>query len=138
MSGPLSQAVSETGASPAANLSALVLPFPPAILAGNERGNQKWLKIAATKEWRTLARLQAAPYCRSLDLGAGDIAVSVRFVPADRRGDRVNFPNRMKPIFDGIADALGVNDSRFVPAYTFAAPEKPGRIEITIAQGEKQ
>jgi crossover junction endodeoxyribonuclease RusA len=42
----------------------------------------------------------------------------------------------MKPVFDGIADALGVNDKRFVPAYTFAPAEKPGRIEITI--GEKQ
>jgi len=58
--------------------------------------------------------------------------VRVRFIPTNRRGDRVNFPNRCKPIFDGIADALKVNDSRFVPAFEFAEPCKPGRVEITI------
>jgi len=46
----------------------------------------------------------------------------------------VNFPNRCKPIFDGIADALGVNDSRFVPHYHFCDPTKPGRIEIRIGK----
>jgi crossover junction endodeoxyribonuclease RusA len=57
--------------------------------------------------------------------------VRVRFVPPSRRGDRVNFPNRCKPIFDGLADAMRVNDSRFVPAFEFAE-EVPGRIEIVI------
>jgi crossover junction endodeoxyribonuclease RusA len=113
---------------------ALVLPFPPSSLSGHANGNSYHAKAGVTKRWRETTRVAAAAYCRGLDLGDGDILVSVRFVPADRRGDRVNFPNRMKPIFDGIADALGVNDSRFVPAYTFAAPEKPGRIEITIAK----
>lgn len=66
----------------------------------------------------------------------GDIIVRVRFVAPDRRGDRVNFPNRMKPYFDGIAEALRVNDSRFIPAFEFAAPEKPGRVEVTIGGAE--
>jgi hypothetical protein len=34
----------------------------------------------------------------------------MRFFPPDQRSDRTNFPNGMKPIFDGIADALKVND----------------------------
>ncbi len=64
--------------------------------------------------------------------GLGDIPVRVRFVPPDRRSDRVNFANRMKPYFDGIADALGVNDVRFLPSYEFAEPEKPGRVEVVL------
>ena len=112
----------------------IVLPFPPASLAGHAGFKGGYAKAHATKQWRQTACIAAKPHVGTLDVGEGDILVSVRFVPADRRGDRVNFPNRMKPIFDGIADALGVNDSRFVPAYTFAAPEKPGRIEITIAK----
>jgi crossover junction endodeoxyribonuclease RusA len=116
----------------------IVLPFPPATLSGHANGNGRWRKIAVTKQWREAACMAVKPYADALPLGEGDITVAVTFIPPDRRGDRVNFPNRMKPVFDGIADALGVNDSRFVPAYTFAAPEKPGRIEITIAQGEKQ
>ena len=62
----------------------------------------------------------------------GDIVVTIRFVPPDRRGDRTNYPNRCKPIFDGLADAMKVNDRRFLPAYQFAEPEKPGRLEIVI------
>lgn len=62
----------------------------------------------------------------------GDIPIKVRFVPPDNRGDRTNFPNRIKPVFDGIADALKVNDRRFLPSFEFAVPEKPGRLEIVI------
>lgn len=36
---------------------------------------------------------------------------------------------------NGIADALGVNDKRFLPSMSFAAPEKPGRLVITIELG---
>jgi crossover junction endodeoxyribonuclease RusA len=53
--------------------------------------------------------------------------------PPNRRGDRVNFPNRMKPYFDGIADALNINDSRFLPSYHFAEPVKDGRVVVTLA-----
>ena len=52
----------------------------------------------------------------------GDIRISVTFYPPDRRGDRLNYPIRMKAYWDGIADALGVNDRRFLPVYHFAEP----------------
>lgn len=108
----------------------IVLPFPPSSLSGHAKGHwrSKSGPTAKHREWArhaTLAAKAAAP-------AAGDIAIRVRFVPPDRRGDRVNFPNRMKPYFDGIADALGVNDSRFLPSYEFADPEKPGRVEVSI------
>lgn len=106
------------------------MPFPPSSLSGHAKGN--WYgKATPTAKWRAWAHA-AALAAKVSAPDKGDILVRVRFVPPDRRGDRVNFPNRMKPIFDGIADALRVNDSRFVPAYEFAEPEKPGRIEIEI------
>ena len=115
------------------------LPFPPASLSGHAKGNWHG-KSGVTKKWRadacTVAREvgfssfpDAKPYTDE-----GDIIVHVTFIPPNKRGDRVNFPNRMKPIFDGLADALGVNDSRFVPRYYYRQPEKPGRIEIRIGQ----
>jgi len=108
----------------------ITLPFPPSSLSGHAKGNWHG-KSAVTKKhraWAFAATLEAKPVAPA----TGDIIVRVLFVPADRRGDRVNFPNRMKPYFDGIADALRVNDSRFLPVFEFAEPEKPGRIEVTI------
>lgn len=108
----------------------IVLPFPSSILAGHaEQG--RWEKARAVKEHRAKARElteTAAPTVPA----EGDIRIHIRFVPANRRGDRVNFPNRMKPYIDGIADALGVNDSRFLPSYEFCAPEAPGRVEVEL------
>lgn len=107
------------------------LPFPASILAGHAKGNGNWAKIKATKEhreWAWKATLAAAPAVPD----EGDIRIHVRFIPANKRGDRVNFPNRLKPYFDGVADALGVNDSRFLPSYEFCAPEKLDRVIIEV------
>lgn len=114
----------------------IVLPFPPATLSGHAKGKAFWGKHTVTQEWREdacktamAASLPAFPDGKAYE---DDILVRVAFYPPNRRGDRVNFPNRMKPIFDGLADALGVNDARFVPAFEFHPPQKPGRVEITI------
>ena len=106
------------------------LPFPPSTLSGHAKGHwrAKSGPTAKYREWAKLATKAAAPSVPT----TGDIRIHVRFVPPDRRGDRTNYPNRMKPYFDGIADALGVNDARFLPSYEFCAPEKPGRVEVVI------
>lgn len=104
------------------------LPFPPAALSGHNTGhwNEKAKTIAQYREWARIATLAAKP-----DIPAtGDIVVSMLFIPPDNRGDRVNFPIRAKPIFDGIADALKVNDSRFLPRFLFGKPEKRSRVEV--------
>lgn len=110
----------------------IVVPFPPSSLSGHAKGNSRWRKIADTKRYRACAKAAALEAKAVAPEGKGDITIRVRFVPPDRRGDRINFPNRMKPIFDGIADALGVNDSRFLPLFEYAEPEKPGRVEIEV------
>lgn len=108
----------------------IVLPFPPSTLSGHH--NVHWRKLQPVKkqhrEWARLATLAAKP----LVADEGDIRIVITFVPPDRRGDRANYPNRMKPYIDGIADALGVNDRRFCPTYVFAEPEKPGRVEVML------
>jgi hypothetical protein len=108
----------------------ITLPFPPASLSGHAKGHwrSKSGPTAKHREWARLATLSAAPSVPE----AGDILVTMRFVPPDRRGDRTNFANRMKPYLDGIADALGVNDARFLPRYEFAEPEKPGRVDVSV------
>lgn len=107
------------------------LPFPPSSLSGHAGGHWR-PKADVTKKWRSWAFAAALAAKLPAPAAVGDIPVTVRFIPANRRGDRLNFGNRMKPIFDGIAQALGVNDSRFVPTYVYCEPEKPGRIEISL------
>lgn len=111
----------------------IVLPFPPASLSGHAKGHWR-TKAAVTKKHRAWAH-DATLAARPAVPATGDIAVHVRFVPPDRRSDRTNYSNRLKPYFDGIADALKVNDRRFVPTFEYAEPEKPGHVVVTIATG---
>lgn len=106
------------------------LPFPPSSLSGHNNG--AWYtkaKIVAThRAWAfhatREAKIKVAP--------EGDIVIKFRFVPPNDRSDRTNFANRLKPYIDGIAEALGINDKRFLPSYEFADPEKPGRVEVFL------
>jgi crossover junction endodeoxyribonuclease RusA len=108
------------------------LPFPPATLSGHNKGH--WhAKSGIVAKHRKLAA-DAALAVKPMVHTEGDIRVSVTFYPPNKRGDRVNFPNRMKPYWDGIADALKVNDSRFLPAYHFAEPVANARVVITIGE----
>lgn len=114
-------------------MSKITLPWPPSSLSGHANGHwrSKSTPTAKHREWARSATLAAAPWIAA----AGDIRIHVRFVPPNRRGDRTNFPNRMKPYFDGIADALKVNDARFLPSYEFAEPKAPGCIQVTLGAG---
>ncbi len=106
------------------------LPFPPASLSGHNSGGwrSKSAIVAKHREWARLATLAADPVIPT----EGDISIGIAFYPPNQRGDRTNFANRMKPYLDGIADALGVNDKRFLPAYHFAEPVPNGKVIITF------
>lgn len=106
------------------------LPFPPASLSGHNKGHwhAKSGIVAKHREWAKNATLAA----KAVAPAEGDIRVVMTFYPPDKRGDRLNFPNRAKAYWDGIADALKVNDSRFVPAYYFGEPTKHGRVVVEI------
>lgn len=106
------------------------IPFPPASLSGHAKGHwrAKSGPTAKHREWARLATLAAGATAPS----EGDIRIHFRFVPPDRRGDRTNYPNRLKSSIDGIADALGVNDRRFNPSFEYAEPMKPGVVHVTV------
>lgn len=113
------------------------LPFPPSSLSGHNNG--QWRGKSGTirkhREWAKAATQEVFGTGGWADSGKGDIAVTVRFIPPDRRGDRFNYPNRMKPYIDGIADALKVNDKRFDPCFIYCEPAKPGCVEVFIHSG---
>lgn len=112
-------------------MSALIeLPFPPASLSGHAKG--KWWNtssvVAKYRHWAKQATLAAKPVVPA----EGDIRISFTFYPPNNRGDRLNFANRIKPYADGIADALEINDKRFLPAYHFAEPCKVGKVVVAL------
>jgi len=108
------------------------LPWPSSDLSGHQDG--RWRRkapiVAKHRAWAKHAALAAGMSAPGV---GGDIRIIVTFYPPNRRGDRVNFPNRMKPYFDGIADALNVNDSRFLPVYQFAEPVKDGKVVVVLS-----
>ena len=112
-------------------MSAIVLPWPPSSLSGHAKGHwrAKYDVTRKHRNWARLATLEAK--VRGLP-DEGDIKVHIHFTPPDIRGDRTNFSHRIKPYLDGIADALGVNDARFLPSYEFSKPEKPGCVRFTL------
>lgn len=112
-------------------MTTFALPWPPSSLSGHSKGHWR-AKYEVTRKHRNWARLATLDAKIKGVPETGDIAIKVTFIPPDRRGDRTNFANRMKPYFDGIADALGVNDARFLPSYTYADPKPPGSVLVTV------
>lgn len=106
----------------------IVLPFPPSTLSGHNKGHwaTKARIVATHRSWA----FHATRAARASVPAEGDIPIRFVFVPPHNRGDRTNYPNRLKPYIDGIAEALGINDRRFLPSYEFSEPEKPGRVEV--------
>ena len=109
---------------------AIELPWPPSSLSGHNNGHWRG-KSGIVAKHRNWAEKAMQAHSASVE-GEGDIRVSATFYPPDRRSDRVNMPGRLKPYWDGIADALGVNDRRFLPTFHFAEPVKNPRVIIII------
>ena len=112
----------------------VVLPFPPSDLSGHNNGS--WYdkkRIVATYRAEAFHLTKQEKRNSGYIVPAeGDILIAFYFYPPDDRSDRVNFANRLKPQIDGIAEALGVNDKRFLPSYHFMGIDKPGRVEVLL------
>lgn len=112
------------------------LPFPPAELSPNRRLH--WAKKAkSVKAYRNWVSLMTQAEVPPIDRGRwpydGEIPISVTFFPPDnRRRDRDNMLASFKAGFDGIADALGVDDNRFIPTHRVGEVVKGGKVLVEI------
>jgi hypothetical protein len=106
------------------------LPWPPKELSGHH--DVHWRVLQPIKKKHREWAFKAALGFGLTFPDKGDIRVSATFYPPDRRSDRVNMPSRLKPYWDGIADALKVNDRRFLPSYHFAEPVSNARVIVSI------
>lgn len=118
----------------------VALPWPPAALSPN--ASPHWSKRAKARKayravcgWEATLALRAAggaSWARQ-QAATGKLLVSVEFVPPNRqRRDMDNCIASMKAGFDGLADALGVDDSRFV-LQTRMADRVAGLVNVTVS-----
>lgn len=116
----------------------LTLPWPSKDLSPNARVHWS-VRGRAAKKARQQAGLAAiAAGWQAKSLPAGRIHLQVDFYPPTRRlPDDDNMLARFKPARDGIADALGIDDRRFV-SHPFVCDEvrKGGQVVVTIKTGD--
>lgn len=113
----------------------VVLPWPPKDLSPNARLH--WAKRSkAAKAYRTECGWHVRAACQQPKFApSGPITLDIEFVQPDRRGrDLDNMLASIKAGIDGIADALGVNDRRFV--FRIRRSEQiGGMVNVRIAEG---
>jgi crossover junction endodeoxyribonuclease RusA len=112
----------------------LHLPWPHKDLSPNARVH--WARKAkAVRTSRSIAFYDTVRARRIKDMVAAAKGLSVYYVfyPADnRRRDLDNLIASTKAYTDGIAQALGVDDSTFKLGYRMGAPCKPACVVVTI------
>lgn len=114
------------------------LPFPAKILWPNGRTRSTGWKAAEFrkhKQWAFLAAKAVLPPC--FKWSGEPVTWSATFYPKTRNAiDDDNARASLKAYQDGLALALGINDSLFdAPTIHFAEPVKNGRVVIVIGEG---
>ena len=94
----------------------VILPWPPRALSPNSRPPHWAVLSKAKRAYRSACHYEALAAGWRMGTFAADDRLHVRlmFVPPDRRRrDMDNLIAAMKSGLDGLADALGVDDSRW-------------------------
>jgi crossover junction endodeoxyribonuclease RusA len=115
----------------------VTLPYPDKVLSPNARAH--WATIARAKkkarEAASWAIISAAGSKANLALYAEQdrIPMVLAFYPVDnRRRDIDNALASAKAALDGIADALGADDSRFVLTMMIHKADGRARLEVAL------
>jgi crossover junction endodeoxyribonuclease RusA len=112
------------------------LPFPAPELNPNRCKGKHWAStVALRKSAREAATLLTRQASRGVTFPMGhEVSLKVVFIQPDRRKrDRDNLLSAAKPSLDGVADALGVDDSSFNPVTVCREyGPKPGSVRIEI------
>jgi crossover junction endodeoxyribonuclease RusA len=113
----------------------LTLPWPPSDLSPNARTH--WARLAKAKRDYRSACAWTARGQGAVRLDADRLHLTLEFVPPNRRAyDLDNCLARMKSGLDGLADVLGVDDSRWTLTICKApAGEIGGLVRVGIAAG---
>lgn len=110
---------------------AVSLPWPPRALSPNGRKHR--MAVARVKKqyradcaWSTIAA-----GVRRIDATA--VRVRITFHPPDARArDTDNMLASLKAGLDGVADVIGIDDSRWTLVIARGAPAAPGRVDLAL------
>lgn len=109
------------------------LPFPPAKLSPNARihwGARARLVEKTRWQAKMLAMSQGA---RKMDAERLGLDARIIITPPDKHArDFDNMVSSCKALIDGVADAVGVDDSRWDMRFERAEPAKPGSVVIEL------
>lgn len=113
------------------------LPWPPHQLNPNKRLH--WSrKSRAARLYRNMCYVIAKNAVQSSDCNpdySGKMVFSIEFFPPDkRRRDDDNMLASFKAGRDGVADALGVDDNKFVTSFEVCDPVEGGAVRVTIQE----
>lgn len=111
----------------------VTLPWPPKELSPNARLH--WAqKTKHTKAYRKACWAQAlACGIRRNAAHPVPVQMTVEFIPPDRRSyDKDNLIGRMKAGFDGLADAMGVDDKHFEQTFLPVSKDIGGMVKVCI------
>lgn len=110
----------------------IVLPWPSPALSPNARSGSWHAKARAVKR----ARADAFLWCKAQGvqkIAAERVTVEITFHPPNaRRRDLDNCIASFKAGADAVADAIGVDDSRWRLGYGMGEPVKGGEVVVEI------
>lgn len=110
------------------------LPWPRKALSPNARVHWR-TKAPFVKAARAEAAWWAVIAFAGQKPAWARVAVSVIFFPPDnRRRDLDNLIASLKPTMDGIAEAIGIDDAKFVPTYSIGDPVPMGRVSVSLSE----
>lgn len=112
----------------------VTLPFPPSTLNPNRKGH--WAKVAkAKRDYRSQCWLYSVEAgAGRATLPEGRLALWLEFYPPDRRKrDDDNMIASFKAGRDGLADALGIDDSRF-QVFPLVMTEVGGMVKVVVTE----
>lgn len=109
------------------------LPWPHRNLSPNARTHWAALALAKKRARHTAFWLTQEAMAAPMESQALHIAVTFNPPTAARR-DLDNMLAACKAYFDGISDALGVDDSKWSLSITRGEPVKGGQVVVEVAQ----
>jgi crossover junction endodeoxyribonuclease RusA len=113
----------------------IILDFPPADLFPNRSKGKHWAVMHKSKAtYRESSYWATKQQAGGWKHAGGDLHLTLTFhMPDKRHRDADNCLAAAKAGLDGMADALGVNDSQFQPVVIFREyGKKPGKMIVDI------